>query len=191
MLNNKNILICGVGGQGILLASDILAQIALEFGYDVKKSEIHGMAQRGGAVISAIRFGDKVYSPLLGTHKADIILAFEKLEALRNINYLKPNGIYIVNDYEFPPLSVSMGIEKYPKNVIAQLKKTAKEVKLVDGLSLAKQAGNVKAVNMVFLGTLAKELKLPKQKCLKVIKQSVPLKTREVNQKAFLLGFSA
>ncbi|MDI6840497.1 MAG: indolepyruvate oxidoreductase subunit beta [bacterium] len=190
MQNTKNILICGVGGQGILLASDILAKVALNCGFDVKKSEVHGMAQRGGAVVSAVRFGDKVYSPLVGDKEADIILAFEKLEALRRVNYLKPGGTYIVNDCELPPLLVSMGEEEYPKNIVLQLKKLAKEVVLINGLGLAKQSGNPRTVNIVLLGALAKKFDFPKDKWLQVIKHTVPPKTWAANNKAFLLGFS-
>jgi len=187
----KSILICGVGGQGILLAGDIIAQTAMEAGFDVKKSEVHGMAQRGGSVISGVRFGDRVYSPLIGKDDADIILAFEKLEALRVIEYLKPQGLYIVNDYELPTLKISMGEEEYPKGIIEELKKVASKVILVDGLRLAKQAGNVRAVNVVLLGALAKSLNLPKERWLSVIEQRVPAKTRAINRRAFLLGYSS
>ncbi|MCK4353212.1 indolepyruvate oxidoreductase subunit beta [candidate division WOR-3 bacterium] len=186
----KSILICGVGGQGILLASDILALTALKSGFDVKKSEVHGMAQRGGAVTSAVRFGAKVYSPLISENEADIILAFEKLEALRTIKHLKQGGIYIINNYELPPLCVSAGEIEYPTNIIPQLKKVAKEVILVDGLSLARQAGNPRTVNIVLLGALAQKLNFPKEKYFQVIEQRLPEKTWKVNKKAFLLGFS-
>jgi len=187
----KSILICGVGGQGILLAGDIIAQTALETGFDVKKSEVHGMSQRGGSVISGVRFGEKVYSPLIGKGDADIILAFEKLEALRVIEYLRPQGLYIVNDYEFPTLKISMGVEEYPKGIIGELKKAAPKVILVDGLGLAKQAGNVKAANVVLLGALGKSLDLPKKSWFSVIEQRVPPKTRQANKRAFLLGYSS
>lgn len=186
----KSILIAGVGGQGILLAGDIIAQTAMESGYDVKKSEIHGMAQRGGSVVSAVRYGDKVYSPLISKGEADIILAFEKLEALRVLPYLKKSGAYIVNDYEFLPLSVAMDEKKYLDNTIQRLKEVAGSVSVVKGIELAKKTGNIRTINMVLVGALATRLGFPKEKCLSVIEKRVPRKTLSANRTAFLLGFS-
>lgn len=186
---NKNILICGVGGQGILLASDILARVALEAGFDAKKSEVHGMAQRGGAVVSTVKIGKKIYSPLLTENEADFILAFEILEALRRIAFLKKGGIYIINDYKLPPSSVSTGADKYPENIPEILKNCAKEVIIVDGLGLAKQAGNPKTVNTILLGALAKKLDFPIDCWGKVLKEHLPVKILDVNLQAFKLGY--
>lgn len=182
---NKSILICGVGGQGILLASNILSKVALESGVDVKKSEVHGMAQRGGNVTSAVKFGEKVYSPLIGKGEADILLSFEKLEALRNIMNLKPRGISIVNDYEFPPMSVTTGAQEYPKNIIDSLKRVAGEVIIVPAFKKANELGNPRVVNIILLGSLAKRLDFPKEKWLDVIKKSIKPKFLEINLKAF------
>lgn len=183
-----NILFCGVGGQGILVASDITANAALIYGLDVKKSEVHGMAQRGGAVVSAVKFGKKVYSPLIGVGEADIIVAFEKLEALRNIEYLSPAGTYIVGDYELPPLAVIMENEEYPKNIIQKIKKVAKKVVVVNVLELAKKVGNIRVVNTAFLGILSKELDFHQEIWFKAIEMRLPQKVIDINKKAFLLG---
>jgi indolepyruvate ferredoxin oxidoreductase beta subunit len=187
----ESILICGVGGQGTLLAGDVIARVALQYGLDVKKSEIHGMAQRGGSVISTVRFGKKVYSPIIGWGEADIILAFEKLEALRNLPYLKKNGTCIVNDYEINPMSVASGVQKYPENVIENIKKLVKKVVVIDGESLAINAGSIKTMNVVLLGRLARELEFPKDMWLSVIESRVPEKTIQMNREGFLSGFSS
>ncbi len=186
----QNILICGVGGQGILLASDVLAEVALEAGYDVKKSEVHGMAQRGGSVISHVRFGEKVYSPLIGTGGADIILSFEKLEALRNIGYLSPEGFMVLNDLEILPLPCASGLEEYPAAIVEKLRQFTEKIELVDGVKLAKKAGSPKTVNVVLLGSLARHFDLPHKDWLKVIERKVPEKMVEINRIAFELGFS-
>jgi len=186
----KSILICGVGGQGILLAADILSETALEAGNDVKKSEIHGMAQRGGAVTSAVRFGEKVYSPRIGKGEADILLAFEKLEALRNLASLKQGGVCIVNDYELPPLSVASGNEKYPENIYEIIKKTSEELVVLPAFKLAKELGNSKVVNTILTGALAKKLDFPKDKWLEIIKKNVKPKFLDINLKAFEIGYS-
>lgn len=185
----QSILICGVGGQGILLASDILAEVALEAGYDVKKSEVHGMAQRGGSVVSHIRYGEKVYSPLIGRGGADVILSFEKLEALRNIGYLSPHGFVILNNLEILPLPCASGLESYPSQIVEKLRGFTKKVELVDGLKLAKRAGSSKTVNVVLLGSLARNLDLPYEDWLRVIERRVPKKMVEMNRDAFQLGF--
>lgn len=183
-----NVFICGVGGQGILVSSDILAEVALISGLDVKKSEVHGMAQRGGAVVSAVKYGKKVYSPLIGIGEADIILAFEKLEALRNINYLNPNGMCIINDYELPPLSVIRDETEYPKDIKFQIKKKVSKIMLVDAVQLAKQAGDVKTVNVVLLGALSKKIEFSNESWLAAIEKCIRPKFWEINRKAFLLG---
>jgi len=146
--------ICGVGGQGIILASDILSLVAMEEGYDVKKSEVHGMAQRGGSVISNCVFGEKVYSPLIGLGEGDILLAFEKLEALRSLPYLKKNGKMIVNDYEWLPITVTSGDATYPEDIIETLKKKVKNLICVDGVKIAAGLGNIRT-SVVQTGELA------------------------------------
>ncbi len=190
-MDTKSVMICGVGGQGILLASDLLSQATLEKGMDVKKSEVHGMSQRGGTVISNVRFGDKVFSPLIGTGEADIILAFEKLESLRQLRFLKPNGAVIINDFAIAPLPVACGLAEYPLHVIKTIKKAVPDTTVIQGLSLAKEAGSARSMNVVLLGALAKKLDIDKGTWLEVIQKRVPAKTWEVNKRAFELGMSA
>ncbi|MCP2520500.1 indolepyruvate oxidoreductase subunit beta [Candidatus Aminicenantes bacterium AC-708-M15] len=187
-MQTESIIICGVGGQGILLASDILAEVCLEAGYDVKKSEVHGMSQRGGDVISTVRYGKKVYSPIIGENSADIILALEKLEALRNISYLKDSGKIIVNDYRWDPLPVASGLDSYPENVIEVLKSNVKNVYVVNGAELAEKAGSLRTMNVVLLGTLSLFLDFPKEIWIKVIEKKIPSKYLEINLEAFEKG---
>lgn len=182
-----NIIICGVGGQGILLASDILCTAAFLEGFDVKKSEIHGMAQRGGSVITHIRFGPKVYSPLVEVGKADFILSFEKLEALRYSYFMKRDGVVIVNDLELAPMSVLTGAREYPKNIIDILKQNA-DVYLVPAQNIALELGNVRAVNVVLLGSLARFLTFKKQVWLDAIKDNVKPQYVDINIRAFEAG---
>ena len=183
-----NVVIVGVGGQGILLISDILAKVALEEGYDVKKSEVHGMAQRGGSVISEVRFGQKIYSPLVKRGQADFLLALEKLEALRFLDYLKKEKVLIVNNLKVAPLGVNIGKEKYPPDIFSHLRKKTSQVIKVDGLKIAKDAGNPKTMNIVVLGSLSFFLPFPISSWEKVIKKRVPLPTVPSNLKAFELG---
>jgi indolepyruvate ferredoxin oxidoreductase beta subunit len=187
-MDTKSVMICGVGGQGILLASDLLSQTILEQGMDVKKSEVHGMSQRGGSVVSSIRFGASVYSPLIGKGDVDILLAFEKLECVRQLEFLKCNGTVIVNDFAIDPLPVACGLAEYPKNIIEIIKKSIPSTIVVDGLALAKKAGNVRSMNIVLLGVLAKKLALDISLCYDVIEKRVPKKTWKVNKRAFELG---
>jgi len=189
-MNTVSIVVCGVGGQGVLTASDIISVIALKGGYDVKKSEIHGMSQRGGSVISEVRFGDKVYSPLVTDGMADYILSFEKLEALRNLTRLKKGGAVISNDYEIKPASVLMGKFDYPLDIIERIKSAGVELTLVDGVRLALEAGNIRTVNTVLLGALARKLSFEKELWIKSTLERVPEKTHEVNRKAFELGYN-
>ncbi len=186
-LKVTNIIICGVGGQGILLASDILCTAAFLEGFDVKKSEIHGMAQRGGSVITHIRFGAKVYSPLVEVGKADFILSFEKLEALRYSYFLKRDGVLIVNDLELAPMSVLTGDREYPKNIIDILKQNG-EIYLVPAQNIALELGNVRAVNVVLLGSLARFLTFKKQVWLDAIKENVKPQYVDINIRAFEAG---
>ena len=183
-----NVLLVGVGGQGILLASEILAKVAFKEGYDVKKSEVHGMAQRGGSVSSEVRFGAKIYSPLIRKGGADFLLALEKLEALRFIDYLKKEGVLIVNDLEIPPLMVSIGKEQYPKNIFAHLKKRTSRIIKIRASKIAQTAGSSKTFNLVLLGKLSTFLSFKSSSWGKVIRQEVPPHTIEVNLKAFELG---
>jgi indolepyruvate ferredoxin oxidoreductase beta subunit len=189
-MKTKSVMICGVGGQGILLASDLLSQATLELGMDVKKSEVHGMSQRGGTVISNVRFGEKVFSPLIGKGEADIILAFEKLEGLRQLQFLKPDGAIIVNDFAIAPLPVACGLAEYPEQVIETITQAVADTAIIDGFALAKKAGSTRSMNVVLLGALAKKLSIEKKTWLGVLKKRVPSKTWEVNKQAFELGFS-
>ena len=185
----KSILICGVGGQGILTASDLLSDVLLQAGFQVKKSEVHGMSQRGGDVISTVRFGDEVFSPLPALGETDFILAFEKLEALRNINYLAAKGIVLVNDFEWMPLPVAAGFEKYPQDVVEQLRRLAGELVLIPATRLAAELGNDKASNVVLIGLLASRLEIDKQTWLEVIARKVPPRFLDLNRRAFESGY--
>jgi len=189
-MNTNSIIICGVGGQGVLLASDIVAKVAMKAGKDVKKSEVHGMSQRGGDVISTIRYGDKVYSPIIGDGMADIILSFEKLEALRNIHLLSDNGKMIVNDYRLDPLPVASGAMEYPEDIFERIKKRVKKTVILNAVDIAKEVGNIKATNTVLLGVLAKMTEFPKEIWEQVIEERVPPKTVDINKKAFERGYN-
>ncbi len=183
----KTVVVAGVGGQGIITASNLLSEAALEAGFDVKKSEIHGMSQRGGDVTSTVRFGEKVYSPIVGYGEADFILSFEKLEALRNLPYLKKEGLIIVNDYRIDPLPVASGYARYPENIIEYLKDRVNTI-VVNARELAEKAGNIRTMNVVLLGVLAHYLDIPLEIWERVIETRVPSKYIEVNKKAFQLG---
>ncbi len=184
------IVICGVGGQGIILASDVLSLAAMKEGYDVKKSEVHGMAQRGGSVVSNCIFGDKVYSPLIGPGEGDIVLAFEKLEALRGLIYLKKDGLMIVNDYEWPPSSVASGKDTYPEQIIQNLRERVENLIHEDCVKIALELGNIRCTNIVLVGLLARHLPFSEDTWLSVIERRVPKKTVQINQTAFQRGFS-
>ena len=159
-----NILIVGVGGQGTLLTSRILAQVAVDLGYDVKVSEIHGMAQRGGSVVSQVRYGEKIYSPIISKGGADIILAFEKLEAARWLDYLKPDGMVIINDDRVDPLPVMSGKVKYPDDIDQRIAQMVEKTMVVDASSIAVECGNVRAANVVMVGLLAGAMGFPEEK---------------------------
>ncbi|AIS53070.1 indolepyruvate oxidoreductase subunit IorB [Thermoanaerobacter kivui] len=183
----KSILMVGVGGQGTILASNVLAEGLLKSGYDVKMSEVHGMSQRGGSVNTQIRFGEKVYSPVIEVGAADVIVAFEKMEAVRWLNYLKKDGVVIVNTVEIPPLSVLISKEEYPKNLIEEISKSVKTI-AVDADKIAESLGNIKAQNIVLLGVLVKYLGLQGIDWEEVIKNNVPQKFVELNINAFKKG---
>jgi indolepyruvate ferredoxin oxidoreductase beta subunit len=183
-----NILIVGVGGQGIVLASEIIASVCLKANLDVKQSEVHGMAQRGGIVSSQVRFGDIVYSPTIERGKVDILLSFELLETLRWLDYIHLKGIIIVNNQRINPMPVASGEFKYPDNILEQLQKKCKKVIVVQGQGLALQAGYIKTVNVVLLGVLANYLRFNRQDWLESIRNRIPAKALEVNIKAFGIG---
>ncbi len=185
----KSIMIVGVGGQGTLLASRILGNTVIREGYDVKVSEVHGMSQRGGSVVTYVKYGDKVYSPCIDKGGADIILAFEMLEAARALPYLKEGGKLLANTQQINPMPVIIGACDYPENLEDKIGDKAELITL-DALSLAKQAGNIKAVNVVLIGVLAKNSEIPYEKWVQSIKETVPEKFLEVNLKAFDLGYN-
>jgi indolepyruvate ferredoxin oxidoreductase beta subunit len=187
MQRTKNVFISGVGGQGILLASEILSDVALAHGLDVKKSEVHGMAQRGGSVVSHVRFGEKVYSPVIAEGEADLLVSFEKMEALRWIHYVSPEGTVVVNDQEIVP----SGMERYPEGVVEELLKRAPDAHLIDALKLANEAGHARAVNTVMLGAFANYLDFYDEDWHEAISKRVPPKTIDINLRAFELGKAA
>lgn len=189
-MTNKitNIMIVGVGGQGALLASKTLGRLLLDRGYDVKVSEVHGMSQRGGSVVTYVRFGEKVYSPIVDKGEADFILSFELLEAARYTQWLSPNGVIITNTQQIDPMPVITGAATYPENLIEKIKMVAHQVEPLDCLSLAEKAGNAKAVNIVLVGKLSQYFDFPQEEWINAIKKSVPPHFLEVNEKAFLIG---
>ena len=184
-----NVMIVGVGGQGTLLASRILGNIVIDLGYDVKVSEVHGMSQRGGSVVTYVKYGKEIYSPIIDKGEADVILAFEMLEAYRALPYLKKDGKIISNTQQINPMPVITGVAKYPENIDEKLSKVSNTL-FVDALSLAKEAGNIKAVNVVLIGVFAKESGIEYEKWIEVIKKTVPAKLLDVNLKAFDLGYN-
>ena len=189
-MNSINILIVGVGGQGTLLASKLMGKIFIDSGLDVKVSEVHGMSQRGGSVVTYVRAGEKVFSPVIDLGEADLIISFEALESARWLPYLKKGGSIISNTAQIDPMPVIMGNAIYPENVLSKIEASGVKVISADALSLAEQAGSAKATNIVLLGIAAKELGLDRQECLDAIRATVPQKTIEVNEKAFELGYN-
>ena len=185
----KSILIVGVGGQGTLLASRLLGNALLSRDYDVKVSEVHGMSQRGGSVVTYVRYGESVSSPIIEQGEADIILSFEALEAARFLPYLKKGGKIIVNTQQIDPMPVVTGNASYPEDILGQIKALGVDVIAADALSLAEQAGSAKAVNVVLMGMLAKQSDIEKQVWLDTVEQTVPPKFLELNLKAFELGY--
>lgn len=183
-----NIMLVGVGGQGVLLASELICEAALKSGFDVKKSEVHGMAQRGGSVVSNVRIGEKIYSPLISKGEADILLAFEQLEALRWVDYLKKDGIAIVNEQKIIPMFVAIGKGEYPNNTFELIKKKTSKIIKLNALDLAKQAGHHKATNVVMVGALSSHLAIQQQIWKEAIEEIVPPKTLEINLEAFEKG---
>ena len=186
----KNILLVGVGGQGTILTSKILSRGLMEKGYDVKMSEIHGMSQRGGTVTTQIRFGEKVFSPVVEKGTADIIVAFEKCEGLRCLDSLKEEGILLVNDYEIQPVTVAIGAEIYPTGLIESYKETVENTYVIDAFGIGEKLGNTKVMNIVLLGALVKMLALDEIDWKALIQEEVPRKAVELNVKAFDEGFA-
>ena len=191
MSNVKSVLIVGVGGQGTLLASRLLGSAMMDLGYDVKVSEVHGMSQRGGSVETYVRYGDKVYSPVINQGEADIVLAFEQLEAARFLPFLKKGGVVVTNTQQIDPMPVVTGAAQYPQGLLEQIKAQGAGLLAIDALSLAEQAGSVKAVNVVLIGAMAKALGTEKEIWLKTIEKTVPPKFVEMNKRAFELGYAA
>ena len=184
----KNIMIVGVGGQGSLLASKLLGQILLSAGYDVKVSEVHGMSQRGGSVVTYVRFGDKVYSPVIDKGEADYIVSFELLEAARYVEFLKPGGHIVVNTQQIDPMPVITGNAEYPENLLEKMKASGAEVDAFDALAVANEAGSPKAVNIALMGKLSKRFDFTEEQWLDALEKCVPPKFLELNKKAFEIG---
>jgi len=183
-----NILLVGVGGQGILLASEILSETFMLAGYDVKKSEIHGMSQRGGSVVSHVRYGQKVFSPLVPEGEGDILFGFELMETYRYLPLLKKGGAVVVNDLEISPPSVLMGQETYPEGLAEKIRSRFPDFLLVDGQGLAREAGNLRAANTVLLGAVSRRLDIAEEYWMQALEKMVPAKALDVNRKAFQLG---
>ena len=190
-MNTKNIMIVGVGGQGSLLASKLLGHLLLSQGYDVKVSEVHGMSQRGGSVVTYVRYGDSVASPVIDKGEADYIVSFEILEAARWLPYLKKDGVIVTNTQQIDPMPVITGAAEYPQDLVAKLKSTGAKVDALDCLSLAEEAGSSKAVNIVLLGRLSHYFDLPEEAWMTSLEAIVPARVLEMNKKAFALGKNA
>ena len=188
-MKNMNIMIVGVGGQGTLLTSRIIGKTALNMGLDVKLSEVHGMAQRGGSVVTFVRMGEDIAEPVVEEGYVDILISFEKLEAKRYAHFLKKDGIIIVNDCEIKPMPVVIGLDSYPEGIIEGLSKDHK-VYLIDGAKKSMELGNPKLLNSVVLGLAAKYIGFNKEDWIKVIEETVPPKTIEINKKAFSIGYA-
>lgn len=183
-----NVLLVGVGGQGTILASKLLTQVAIAQGYEVKMSEIHGMAQRGGSVVTQVRMGENVYSPVIEAGEADFIVAFEQLEAYRWAHFLKKDGVLIVNTQKIVPLTVLIGAATYPESILVDLKERVERFIGLDGLKLASEAGNAKATNVVLMGVLSKYMDFPEDAWQNALVTKIPAKMLDLNKKAFAYG---
>ena len=190
-METKNIMIVGVGGQGSLLASKTLGSLLLAEGYDVKVSEVHGMSQRGGSVVTYVRYGNKVYSPVIDKGEADYIVSFELLEAARWLPFLKKDGQIVTNIQQIDPMPVITGAAEYPEDLVRKLKDSGVNVDAIDCVKLAEEAGSVKAVNMVLMGRLSHYFDLPEEAWMAALQKNVPEKFMELNKKAFALGRDA
>ena len=187
-MDTKNIMIVGVGGQGTLLASRILGNTLIEAGYDVKLSEVHGMSQRGGSVVTYVRYGDRVASPIIDYGQADVILAFERLEAYRALPYLNKDGIMITNTLRMDPMPVIAGKEEYPHDIVDKMSEKCKVIP-VDAAGIATECGNIKATNVVLVAVLAKTTGIPYEKWIETLRVTVPEKFIDLNMKAFKAGW--
>jgi indolepyruvate ferredoxin oxidoreductase beta subunit len=190
-MKTTSVMIVGVGGQGSLLASKLLGRLLVDEGYDVKVSEVHGMSQRGGSVVTYVRFGEKVYSPIVTDGEADLIISFEKLEAARYAGFLKKGGKIVVNVQQIDPMPVIIGAAEYPVDVLDELTAKGVDVDALDALSLAQQAGSAKAVNIVLMGKAAKQFDIPYDRWIAAIENTVAPKFVEMNKKAFDFGYHA
>ena len=190
-METKNIMIVGVGGQGSLLASKMLGHLLLSEGYDVKVSEVHGMSQRGGSVVTYVRYGSKVSSPVIDNGEADYIVSFELLEAARWLPFLKKDGQIVTNIQQIDPMPVITGAAVYPEDLVAKLKNSGAKVDALDCLKLAEEAGSAKAVNLVLMGRLSHYFDLPEEAWMRSLEANVPAKFLELNKKAFELGKNA
>ncbi len=189
-MDKLNIMVVGVGGQGTLLTSRIIGKTALSQGFDVKLSEVHGMAQRGGSVVTFVRFGEKVFEPVVEEGDVDVLIAFERLEALRYAHFLKKDGVLIVNDTRIDPMTVVIGTSSYPENIIEDLQNNHK-IHAIDGGAIALELGNSKVLNSVVLGLAAKYIGFEKEVWIDIIEKTVPPKTIEINKQAFIKGYNA
>ena len=187
-MKTKNVMIVGVGGQGTLLASKLLGRLLLKRGYDVKVSEVHGMSQRGGSVVTYVRYGEKVYSPVVDKGEADVIISFEMLEAARWVEYLKKGGTIVTNTQQINPMPVIIGAAEYPQNLAEKIAEKGINIEAFDALSLAEEAGTSKAVNLVLLGRISKYFDFTDEEWMDAIEKSVPAKFLELNKKAFAMG---
>ena len=191
-METKNIMIVGVGGQGSLLASKLLGRVLLDKGYDVKVSEVHGMSQRGGSVVTYVRYGDRVYSPIIDRGQADFIVSFELLEAARWTEYLRDGGKIVTNTQQVNPMPVITGAAVYPENLVEKMEKAGVDVDAIDALALAEKAGSSKAVNIVLMGRLSRYFAdIPQEEWTAAVEKSVPPKFLELNKRAFQLGREA
>lgn len=189
--NVKSVMIVGVGGQGTLLASRILGDAMMNEGFDVKVSEVHGMSQRGGSVVTYVRYGDKVASPVIETGEADVVLAFEQLEAARFLPYLKKGGVLVTSSQKIDPMPVITGGASYPGGLLEAIEEKGVRLLAIDALSLAEEAGTAKAVNVVLIGAMAKMLDTPEQVWIDALERNVPEKFLELNRKAFAFGYQS
>lgn len=190
-METKSIMIVGVGGQGSLLASRLLGNVLLSQGYDVKVSEVHGMSQRGGSVVTYVKYGDKVYSPVIEKGEADIIISFETLESARWLSFLKKGGKVVTSTQQIDPMPVIMGAAKYPENIVEKISQMGIDVTAVDALTMAESCGNSKASNVVLMGVVSKKMDFDESIWQKALEECVPAKFLELNKKAFELGRNA
>ena len=191
MSDGKSIMIVGVGGQGTLLASRLLGHALLAEGVDVKISEVHGMAQRGGSVVTYVKYGEKVHSPVITQGEADVLISFEQLEAARWVSYLKKGGVLLTNTQQIDPMPVITGAASYPQDIVGKLKALGADVRAVDALALAEQAGSAKAVNTVLIGLFSRLVDFPEETWQEAVEACVPPKFLELNREAFRLGREA